>query len=86
MDGTWRFSKVFVVSDATDVETLCLLAELKHLKKLRKLSITINKGGEFTVSQLFVDIQDFSNLEKLKVAWGGINEHNKAESTSGAVK
>ncbi|KAG2243275.1 hypothetical protein Bca52824_094880 [Brassica carinata] len=36
----------------------------------RKLSITINKGGEFTVSQLFVDIQDFSNLEKLKVAWG----------------
>uniref|UniRef100_A0A0D3CSB7 FBD domain-containing protein n=1 Tax=Brassica oleracea var. oleracea TaxID=109376 RepID=A0A0D3CSB7_BRAOL len=70
MDGTWRFSKVFVVSDATDVETLCLLAELKHLKKLRKLSITINKGGEFTVSQLFVDIQDFSNLEKLKVAWG----------------
>ncbi|KAH0901754.1 hypothetical protein HID58_041257, partial [Brassica napus] len=43
----------FVVSDATDVETLCLLAELKHLKKLRKLSITINKGGEFTVSQLF---------------------------------
>ncbi|KAH0864474.1 hypothetical protein HID58_081685 [Brassica napus] len=56
--------------DATDVETLCLLAELKHLKKLRKLSITINKGGEFTVSQLFVDIQDFSNLEKLKVAWG----------------
>ncbi|WZY98888.1 hypothetical protein YC2023_071217 [Brassica napus] len=76
--------KGFVVSDATDVETLCLLAELKHLKKLRKLSITINKGGEFTVSQLFVDIQDFSNLEKLKVAWGGINEHNKAESTSGA--
>ncbi|KAG5411253.1 hypothetical protein IGI04_007572 [Brassica rapa subsp. trilocularis] len=78
--------KGFVVSDATDVETFCLLSELKHLKKLRKLSITINKGGEFTVSQLFVDIQDFSNLEKLKVAWGGINEHNKAESTSGAVK
>ncbi|CDY26369.1 BnaA02g24010D [Brassica napus] len=44
--------KGFVVSDATDVETFCLLSELKHLKKLRKLSI---------------------------------NEHNKAESTSGAV-
>ncbi|KAH0939310.1 hypothetical protein HID58_006771, partial [Brassica napus] len=37
--------KGFVVSDATDVETFCLLSELKHLKKLRKLSITINKGG-----------------------------------------
>ncbi|CDY65473.1 BnaC02g46980D [Brassica napus] len=35
--------KGFVVSDATDVETFCLLDELKHLKKLRKLSITINK-------------------------------------------
>ncbi|KAG5383753.1 hypothetical protein IGI04_035223 [Brassica rapa subsp. trilocularis] len=69
MAGTW--------SDATDVETLCLLAELKHLKKLRKLSITINKGGEFTVSQLFVDIQDFSNLEKLKVAWGASHKAPK---------
>ncbi|KAL0684850.1 hypothetical protein Bca4012_051698 [Brassica carinata] len=78
--------KGFVVSDATDVETFCLLSELKHLKKLRKLSITINKGGEFTVSQLFVDIQDFSSLEKLKVAWGGISEHNKAEPSAGAVK
>ncbi|CAN7124417.1 unnamed protein product [Brassica rapa subsp. narinosa] len=78
--------KGFVVSDATDVETFCLLSELKHLKKLRKLSITINKGGEFTVSQLFVDIQDFSNLEKLKVAWGGINEHNKDKPTAGPVK
>ncbi|KAJ4888695.1 RNI-like superfamily protein [Raphanus sativus] len=78
--------KGFVVSDATDEETFCLLSELKHLKKLRKLSITINKGGDFTVAQLFVDIQDFSNLEKLKVAWGGINEHNKAEPSAGAVK
>ncbi|KAG2301789.1 hypothetical protein Bca4012_060139 [Brassica carinata] len=78
--------KGFVVSDATDVETFCLLSELRHLKKLRKLSITINKGGDFTVAQLFVDIQDFSNLEKLKVAWGGINEHNKAEPSAGAVK
>uniref|UniRef100_M4CVR5 RPN1 N-terminal domain-containing protein n=1 Tax=Brassica campestris TaxID=3711 RepID=M4CVR5_BRACM len=60
--------------------------ELGALEEAGKLSITINKGGKFTVSQLFVDIQDFSNLEKLKVAWGGINEHNKAESTSGAVK
>ncbi|KAG2283016.1 hypothetical protein Bca52824_054236 [Brassica carinata] len=78
--------KGFVVSDATDVETFCLLAELKHLKKLRKLSIAINKGGDFTVFQLFVDIQDFSNLEKLKVAWGGINEHNKDKPTAGPVK
>ncbi|CAH8390305.1 unnamed protein product [Eruca vesicaria subsp. sativa] len=66
--------------------TLCLLAEPKHLKKLRKLSITINKGGEITVSQLLVDIQDFSKLEKLKVAWGSINEHNKADSTARPVK
>ncbi|KAG5410236.1 hypothetical protein IGI04_006555 [Brassica rapa subsp. trilocularis] len=44
--------------------------ELGALEEAGKLSITINKGGKFTVSQLFVDIQDFSNLEKLKVAWG----------------
>ncbi|KAF3536793.1 hypothetical protein F2Q69_00023764 [Brassica cretica] len=29
---------------------------------------------------------DFSNLEKLKVAWGGINEHNKDKPTAGPVK
>lgn len=76
--------KGFVVSDA-DEETVCTLAELKHLKKLRKLSITINKG-DFSVNQLFVDIEDFVSLEKLKVAWGGINKHKKKETTGGAVK
>ncbi|CAH2046299.1 unnamed protein product [Thlaspi arvense] len=78
--------KGFVVSDATDEETFCLLSELKHLKKLRKLSITINKGGEFTATQLFVDIEDFVSLEKLKVAWGGINEHKKDVPTVGVAK
>uniref|UniRef100_A0A1J3GA35 Disease resistance RPP13-like protein 4 n=1 Tax=Noccaea caerulescens TaxID=107243 RepID=A0A1J3GA35_NOCCA len=74
--------KGFVVSDATDDEKVCLLPELKHLEKLRKLSITINKGGKFTVRQLFVDIEFFPKLEKLKVAWGGINEHKIEERTS----
>jgi hypothetical protein len=77
--------KGFVVSDATDDEKVCLLDELKNLTKLRKLSITINKGGLFTVTKLFVDLEDFNNLEKLKVAWGGINDHKKEETSGGGA-
>lgn len=73
--------KGFVVSDATDEETVCTLAELEHLKNLRKLSISINK--EISVSKLFLDIENFNSLEKLKVAWGGINDHKKEEIHSG---
>ncbi|EOA12973.1 hypothetical protein CARUB_v10025958mg [Capsella rubella] len=75
--------KGFVVSDATDDETVCTLDELEHLKNLRKLSISINK--DVTVAKLFGDIQNFNSLEKLKVAWGGINDH-KEEETHSAVK
>ncbi|ANM68261.1 RNI-like superfamily protein [Arabidopsis thaliana] len=66
--------KGFVVSDATDEETVCTLAELVHLKKLRKLSISINKEN-FSIDDVFVAVKSFKKLEKLKVAWGGINTH-----------
>ncbi|KAF3536792.1 hypothetical protein F2Q69_00023765 [Brassica cretica] len=56
----------------------------KRLSWLDNLEVL--KGFVFTVSQLFVDIQDFSSLEKLKVTWGGISEHNKAEPSAGAAK
>ncbi|KAL9282445.1 hypothetical protein AtEden1_Chr5g0130681 [Arabidopsis thaliana] len=74
--------KGFVVSDATDEETFCTLAELKHLKKLRKLSISINKGG-FGIIDVFKAVKYFEKLEKLKVAWGGINEHPEAKGVDG---
>ncbi|KAJ4901573.1 RNI-like superfamily protein [Raphanus sativus] len=77
--------KGFVVSDANDEEKVCTLAELVHLEKLRKLSITINKG-DFSVSDLFRAVEEFKSLEKFKVAWGGINEHKKVESTGGVVR
>ncbi|CAH8389425.1 unnamed protein product [Eruca vesicaria subsp. sativa] len=65
--------KGFVVSDVIVEEKVCTLAELVHLRKLRKLSITINKE-DFGVVQLFEAIKDFLELENLKVAWGLINE------------
>ncbi|CAN6875204.1 unnamed protein product [Brassica oleracea] len=74
--------KGFVVSDANDEEKVCTLAELVHLEKLRKLSITINKG-DFSVNDLFLAVEEFKSLEKFKVAWGGINEHKKVEATGG---
>ncbi|KAJ0262727.1 RNI-like superfamily protein [Hirschfeldia incana] len=77
--------KGFVVSDANDEEKVCTLAELVHLEKLRKLSITINKG-DFSVNDLFRAVEEFKSLEKFKVAWGGINEHKKVETTGGGVK
>ncbi|CAH8389429.1 unnamed protein product [Eruca vesicaria subsp. sativa] len=77
--------KGFVVSDANDEEKVCTLAELVHLEKLRKLSITINKG-DFSVNDLFLAVEEFKSLEKFKVAWGGINEHKKVETTGGIVK
>ncbi|CAH8358506.1 unnamed protein product [Eruca vesicaria subsp. sativa] len=76
--------KGFVVSDA-DEETVCTLVELRHLKKLRKLTITINKGG-FTVLELFMAIKDFKMLEKLKVAWGGINKRPEDKKIDGENK
>ncbi|CDY39428.1 BnaAnng05590D [Brassica napus] len=76
--------KGFVVSDANDEEKVCTLAELVHLEKLRKLSITINKG-DFSVNDLFLAVEEFKSLEKFKVAWGGINEHKKVETTGGVV-
>ncbi|ESQ39675.1 hypothetical protein EUTSA_v10000788mg [Eutrema salsugineum] len=78
--------KGFVVSDAEE-ETVCTLKELSHLKKLRKLTITINKGG-FTVDDLFMAIINFESLEKLKVAWGGINKRpeNKEKVIAGGKK
>ncbi|KAF8109029.1 hypothetical protein N665_0104s0335 [Sinapis alba] len=77
--------KGFVVSDANDEEKVCTLAELVHLEKLRKLSITINKG-DFSVNDLFLAVEEFKSLEKFKVAWGGINEHKKVEATGGLVR
>ncbi|CAN7102612.1 unnamed protein product [Brassica rapa subsp. narinosa] len=77
--------KGFVVSDANDEEKVCTLAELVHLEKLRKLSITINKG-DFSVNDLFRAVEEFKSLEKFKVAWGGINEHKKVEAAVGGVK
>ncbi|CAN6909721.1 unnamed protein product [Brassica oleracea] len=77
--------KGFVVSDANDEEKVCTLAELVHLEKLRKLSITINKG-DFSVNDLFRAVEEFKSLEKFKVAWGGINEHKKVEATGGVVR
>ncbi|KAL0737190.1 hypothetical protein Bca4012_013400 [Brassica carinata] len=77
--------KGFVVSDANDEEKVCTLAELVHLEKLRKLSITINKG-DFSVNDLFLAVAEFKSLEKFKVAWGGINEHKKVEATGGVVR
>ncbi|XP_010441707.1 PREDICTED: disease resistance RPP13-like protein 4 [Camelina sativa] len=79
--GNLEVLKGFVVSDATDEETVCTLAELEHLKNLRKLSISINK--DVSVSKLFVDIENFDRLEKLKMAWGGINVHKPADPHSG---
>ncbi|KAJ0252677.1 RNI-like superfamily protein [Hirschfeldia incana] len=76
--------KGFVVSDA-DEETVCTLVELRHLKKLRKLTVTINKGG-FTVLDLFMAIKDFVKLEKLKVAWGGINKRPDNKVVDGENK
>ncbi|KAL1225978.1 Disease resistance RPP13-like protein 4 [Cardamine amara subsp. amara] len=79
--------KGFVVSDATDEETVCTLTELVHLKKLRKLSISINKG-DFTIDDVFKAVKDFETLEKLKVAWGGINTHpqDKKEQKAGLLQ
>ncbi|CAN8276891.1 unnamed protein product [Cochlearia groenlandica] len=77
--------KGFVVSDATDDETVCTLADLVHLKKLRKLSITINKG-DIGVTQLIDAIKNFEKLEKLKVAWGCINVYKKDAHSAGLVQ
>jgi len=74
--------KGFVVSDATDEETVCTLAELVHLKKLRKLSISINKE-DFSIDDVFVAVKHFKTLEKLKVAWGGINKHPQEKGVDG---
>ncbi|KAG7532591.1 hypothetical protein ISN45_Aa08g002640 [Arabidopsis thaliana x Arabidopsis arenosa] len=74
--------KGFVVSDAIDDETVCTLAELVELKKLRKLSISINKE-EFSIVDVFVAVKNFKKLEKLKVAWGGINKHPQDKGVDG---
>ncbi|KAG7536299.1 hypothetical protein ISN44_As13g002550 [Arabidopsis suecica] len=74
--------KGFVVSDAIDDETVCTLAELVELKKLRKLSISINKE-DFSIVDVFVAVKNFKKLEKLKVAWGGINKHPQDKGVDG---
>ncbi|KFK23935.1 hypothetical protein AALP_AAs69373U000200 [Arabis alpina] len=60
--------KGFVVSDNNTAST-CKLIDLYYLKKLRSLSITVDREN-FGLNDLIKAIQDFDNLEKLKVQWG----------------
>ncbi|CAH2046309.1 unnamed protein product [Thlaspi arvense] len=60
--------KGFVVSDF-QTEITCELGALVHLTKLRKLSITVDRGG-FGLNDLIKATGDFKSLEILKVRWG----------------
>ncbi|XP_010519145.1 PREDICTED: disease resistance RPP13-like protein 4 [Tarenaya hassleriana] len=71
--------KGFVVSDA-DEETTCRLIDLKHLERLKKLSVTINKT-DFDVNKLKEALVGLKALENLKVAWGGISKDQKEKKT-----
>ncbi|KAG2244390.1 hypothetical protein Bca52824_093763 [Brassica carinata] len=60
--------KGFVVSDEAYEGVACKLSYLKRLKKLRKLSIEINRD-DLGVAQVMVDIVELKALTSLKVTW-----------------
>ncbi|GKV05568.1 hypothetical protein SLEP1_g17565 [Rubroshorea leprosula] len=80
-----KIFKGFVISDH---KKTCSLEELKALQKLEKLSINII-DREYKAERLGSAISKFSNLEKLKVAWGGATltpagaEEKSEETNSG---
>ncbi|CAD5328408.1 unnamed protein product [Arabidopsis thaliana] len=60
--------KGFVVSDEVYEGVACKLNYLKGLKKLRKLSIEINRD-DLGVEQIMEDLLDLVSLTSLKVTW-----------------
>ncbi|XP_006414013.2 disease resistance RPP13-like protein 4 isoform X2 [Eutrema salsugineum] len=60
--------KGFVVSDDIYDGGSCKLIYLKHLRKLRKLSIEINRD-DFRLHELMEDLADLKSLTSLKVTW-----------------
>ncbi|XP_020871515.1 axoneme-associated protein mst101(2)-like [Arabidopsis lyrata subsp. lyrata] len=65
--------KGFVISES-DHEDNCAV---KHLKNLRKLSITVNKYS-YKVESLMMSLTGLQKLVSLKIAWGAREEPNKA--------
>ncbi|XP_038724776.1 uncharacterized protein LOC120016192 isoform X2 [Tripterygium wilfordii] len=63
--------KGFVISDDKK-ESPCNLADLAKLKKLRKLSININKV-DFAIEEGLAALKDLQGLKSLSIAWGGDN-------------
>lgn len=60
--------KGFVVSDEVYESVACKLNDLKNLKKLRKLSIEINRD-DLGVEQMMENLVDLKELTSLKVTW-----------------
>ncbi|VVB12485.1 unnamed protein product [Arabis nemorensis] len=60
--------KGFVVSDEFFESVACKVNYLKNLKKLRKLSIEINRD-DFGVEQMMENLVDLKELTSLKVTW-----------------
>lgn len=76
--------KGFVVSD--DRAIACKLENLKHLSKLRKLSVTVDREN-FGLHNLIEAIAEFAALEKLKVQWGSrISESMKRHLKTSELK
>ncbi|KAG7536296.1 hypothetical protein ISN44_As13g002530 [Arabidopsis suecica] len=69
--------KGFVISES-DHEDNCAV---KHLKNLRKLSITVNKYS-FTVESLMKSLTGLQQLVSLKIAWGAREEVESRETTN----